>query len=227
MRSITMIQAVLLVVILSGCKRQVSQVVPQDEEGAVEIARQLREAITEPGIMQLDLGRETSTSLRGLRQQEVGRPFMCSLVAFGVAAEEPLRKLLNDDDESVRRSCAGLIQQARNDVNSKPQSSEIIISLHIPVLEYALTSNDAEIRQIACDSLGNFSNWDEVCFGRLMAALPELRKLKDDGDQRVRGIAWTASNSIAAAVSTRSRSSVDREAAAGILKQLESENRWE
>jgi HEAT repeats len=196
------------------------------KERAAALAKQVREAMTEPSIMQLDAGRTADSGLRGMRQRQAAMPFMPKLVECGKAAEEPLWQLINDADESVRRSCVILVGSARTDAGGKPIESQTLIDLNIPLLEGALTAKDAQVRFFACDGLGNFAVWSDECLERLRSSLPKLRELRNDSDKDVRAIGWVACNSILGRLATRAQKSEDRNAAAQEQEQLQREKKW-
>ena len=105
MRCIVVCLAGLISAIAVGCGSNPAQPQPDAallNERAVALAKQVREAMTDPSIMQLEyVGSRAESGTRGIRQREAAQPFMRRLVACGKAAEEPLWELINDADESV------------------------------------------------------------------------------------------------------------------------------
>ena len=101
----------LIAAIVGGAKlnsdrpsKAVSADVKEDPEA---LAKQIREAMTDPEIMKLEYeGQRVQYGVRGMRQREVARPLMIRLLSCGKAAEKPLWQLIDEEDESVRRSCA-------------------------------------------------------------------------------------------------------------------------
>lgn len=223
MYSVTLSLSLLLVVF--GASRQ-DQPPLEAKERATGIAKQLRSAMTAPAIMKLDEGRKADSGLRGVRQREVGRPFMRQLVACGDAAKESLENLFDDADDSVRRSSVILLGQTRTDLEGKPLPNATLVNLHIPALENALANKDAQVRYFATDALGNLTNWSDDFLDRLKDSLPKIRELRKDADKDVRTIAWTATNNILAKLATGGKTPADRASAAKQLKQLKSEPRW-
>jgi hypothetical protein len=209
--------------LLVGCQRQPSTVNAPNPEQAEAIAKQLREAMTAPWIMKLDMEGRHGDSLRAYRQCEIGQPIMYKLIECGLAAKEPIWQLINDGDASVRRSCAKLLANTRTNADLQTIEPQLINDLQTPLLERALHSEDEQVRFLACGGLGNFANWSNDCLERLKHSLPEIRKLRNDGDKSVRGIAWISSTSIASALSSRAKLAADRDTASELLKELESE----
>src|SRR5207247_2118271 len=78
------------------------------KERVAALAKQVREAMTDPSITQLPVGPTADTG-RGREQIQAAQPLMRKLVECGKAAEEPLWQLINDPDESVRRSSVFLL----------------------------------------------------------------------------------------------------------------------
>ena len=224
MRSITTIHATILLLLCAGCNSP-SPSKETGSETAAEIAQQLRAAITQPWVMQLESRDSTDSSPRESRQREIGVPFMQTLVGLGDKAGPEILKLVNDEDASVRRSCAGMIQMCRTDAKGLPLKERMIESLHIPIMERMLESSDDQVRYIACGSLGNLASFS-VELDRLLVSLDKLRKLKSDESPSVRSLAWIASNEISAALSRNAKSVEDRNAAAEIWKQLQTEGNW-
>lgn len=194
-------------------------------ESAAEIAQQLRAEITQPWIMQLESRESIESSPRESRQREVGLPFMQKLISLGNLAEPEIWKLINDEDASIRRSCAGLIQKCRSDTNGLPLNDDVLESIHIPILEQMLESSDDQVRYIACGSLGDLAVFMRHA-DRLLASLDKLNKLKSDESPSVRSVAWMATNNISSALSTKAKSVEDRNAAAEIWTQLQAEGKW-
>ena len=153
-------------------------------------------------------------------------PFMRQLVECGKAAEVPLWQLINDADESVRRSCVILLGSARTDARGKTIESQTLIDLNIPLLERALTAEDAQVRYFACGGLGDFADWSDACLERLKTTVPKLRELRNDSDQEVRSIGWIACTGILGKLSTRAKSPEERKAAADEWKQMQQEKKW-
>ena len=209
-----------------GCQSKPASNAASVKEQAAALAKQLREAMTEPAIMQLDAGRSADSGLRGIRQREAAKPFMHQIVACGKAAEEPLWQLIDDGDESVRRSCVILLASARTDADGKPVASQTLLDLHFPLLERALAAQDAQVRYFACDGLGNFADWSDECLERLRTSVPKLRELRNDSDKDVRAIAYVACNGILAKLSTRGKKPEDRKAAADEWERLQREAKW-
>lgn len=224
MRSLFAISATLLLVLCVGCNRPLPTK-KAVSESAAEIAQQLRGEITQPSMMQLESRDSIESSPRESRQREIGLPFMQKLISLGNVAEPEIWKLINDEDASVRRSCAGLIQKCRTDAMGLPLNDRVLESLHIPIMERMLESSDDQVRYIACDSLGNLATFS-VDLDRLLASLEKLRKLKSDESPTVRSLAWIASNNISAALSKNAKSVEDRDAAAEIWMQLQAEGKW-
>lgn len=219
--------SVFFALLLVGCQRQPTTGNSPSSERAPAIAKQLREAMTAPRIMKLDMEGREGDSPRAHRQWEIGQPIMCNLIECGLTAMEPIWQLLNDGDASVRRSCAKLLAHARTNADGETIESQLANDLHIPLLERALHSGDEQVRFLACGGLGDFANWSDECLERLKHSLPEVRKLRNDGDKSVRGIAWISSNFIASALSRRAKQVEDREAASELLSQLQTEMWWE
>ncbi len=190
------------------------------------LATQVREAMTDSSIMQLEyVGRRAESGTRGIRQREAARPFMRKLIQCGKAAEEPLWQLINDADESVRRSSVMVFNQ-RTDEGGNPIESQVLIDLSIPLLERALCSTDSQVRIYACGGLGDYANWSDECLERLRISLPKLRELRNDSDNEVRSVAWHASNGILVRLSTRAKNTEDRMAAVEAWEQLQREKQW-
>lgn len=196
------------------------------KERAAVLAKEVREAMTEPSIMQLDAGRTADSDLRGTRQREAASPLMPQLIECGKAAEDPLWQLINDGDESVRRSSVILVGGTRTDAEGKPIESQTLIDLSIPLLERALTAKDAQVRWFACGGLGDFADWSDECLERLRTSVPKLRELRNDSDNEVRSIGWTTCNGILAKLSTQARNPEDRKAAAEQWEELQQEKKW-
>ncbi|MBL8815948.1 MAG: HEAT repeat domain-containing protein [Planctomyces sp.] len=192
-----------------------------------QTAEQLRAAMTAPEIMKLDSDGMADSTLRGLRQREAGDSFMRQLISNGKAADSEIWKLMNDEDESVRRSVTILLEKGRVDAAGKPLEIQMILDLHIPLFERALESDDEQVRYFACNALGNFSTWSDGCLERLTETLPKLRELKDDPDKDVRGVAWAASNFITSELSRKAATPEARASAVKALEQLNQENRWD
>lgn len=229
MRCIAVCLATLISALAVGCGSNPAQPQPDAallKERVAALAKEVREAMTEPSIMQLDAGRTADSGLRGIRQREAAKPFMPKLIECGKAAEEPLWELINDADESVRRSSVILVGGTRTDAGGKAIESQTLIDLSIPLLERALTAKDAQVRLFACDGLGNFAGWSDECLERLRISLPKLRELRNDSDKEVRSIGWVACNGIAAKLSKRATKSEDRKAAAEEWEQLQREKNW-
>ncbi|HEY1376217.1 MAG TPA: hypothetical protein VGF55_05455 [Gemmataceae bacterium] len=230
MRCIAICLAGLVSALAVGCG---SPAPPQPDadppkERAAALAKQVREAMTEPSIMQLDFdaGRAAASGgLRGIRQREAARPVVRQLVRCGKVAEEPLWRLINDADASVRLSCVILLGEARTDAGGKPIESRTLVDLNISLLERALTSKDAQVRYFASARLGDFAIWSDECLERLRSSLPKLRELRNDGDKEVRSVGWIACNGILAELSARAKKPADRKAAADEWKQLQRE-KW-
>ncbi len=216
----------LVAVLAIGCQPQPATDVGSPAERATAVAKQLRKAMADPSIMQLDMGPMADSGLRGIRQREVAKPFMNELMGFGKVAADPLWELINDEDASIRRAGTILLGSARTDAAGKPGAPPLLADLHIPLLERALTSKDDQVRYFACDALGNFADWSDDCLDRLRTTLPKLRDLRNDSDNQVRSIAWMASNKIASALSTRAKTPEDRTAAAQEFEQLQREKNW-
>lgn len=226
MRFIVICLACLIFVLAVGCGSNPAQPQPDAallKERAVALAKQVREAMTDSSIMQLEyVGPRAESGTRGIRQREAAQPFMGKLVKCGKAAEEPLWQLINDAEECVRRSSV-MAFRSMTDEGGKPIESQVLIDLSIPLLERALSSNDSQVRFYACGGLGNYVHWSDECLERLRISLPKLRELRNDSDKGVRSIAWQASNGILAKLSTRARNAEDRMAAAEEWEQLQSE----
>jgi hypothetical protein len=198
-----------------------------DAANVAQTAKQLRAAMTDPEIMKLDSDGMADTTLRGKRQREAGDSFMRQLIASGKAADSEIWKLMNDEDESVRRSVTILLEKGRVDAAGMPLEIQKILDLHIPLFERAIESDDEQVRYFACGALGNFATWSDGCLERLTETLPKLRELKDDPDKDVRGVAWAASNFIASALSTKAATPEARASAVKALEQLNQEGRWD
>jgi HEAT repeats len=220
--------AILIVVLLllTGCGRTTLSEKVSPEDRARSIAGKLREAMVEPSIMQLDIGQKADSGLRGVRQREVAKPFMHELVACGLAASEPLEKLIHDEDESVRRSCVILLGISRSNANGVPLPPPSVLELHIPLFLQALDSKDEQVRYYACGCLGDLAFWSDECLESLRQALPALRKLKGDSDSDVRRIAFTACQTILSRLSTNGGDEIIRESAAVELEELKRETGW-
>lgn len=226
MRYITLCVAGLLSVLAVSCQSKPVPSSASSKERAEALAKQLREAMTEPSIMQLDAGRMADSGLRGIRQREVAKPIMQQLIACGKAAEEPLWQLINDDNDSVRRSCVILLGSARTDAEGKPVASQNLLALHIPLLERALTSPDAQVRLFACEGLGDFANWSDECLEGLKFTLPKLRELRNDSDKEVRARGYMACTGILEKLSKGAKTPEERKKAADELEQLQREKKW-
>lgn len=195
-------------------------------ERALALAKQVREAMTDPSMMQLEyVGPRAESGTRGIRQREAAQPFMRKLVKCGKAAEESLWQLINDADESVRRSSVMVFNQ-RMDEGGKPIQNQVLIDLNIPLLERSLKSSDSQVRFYACAGLGDYAIWSDECLERLRISLPKLRELRNDSEKDVRSIAWHASNNILATLSTRAKNTEDRVAAKKEWEQLQQEKHW-
>ncbi len=203
------------------------ETVAGDITNMAQTAKQLRAAMTDPEIMKLDSDGLADTTLRGQRQREAGDSFMRQLISNGKAADSEIWKLMNDEDESVRRSVTILLEKGRVDAAGKPLETQMILDLHIPLFERAMASDDEQVRYFACGALGNFATWSDGCLERLTETLPKLRELKDDPDKDVRGVAWSASNYIASALSTKAATPEARASAAKALEQLNQEGWWD
>ncbi len=224
MRSLITIHATILLLLCFGCNLPSPDKV-NGNESAADIAQQLRVEITQPSIMQLESRDSIDSSPRESRQREIGLPFMQKLISLGNVAEPEIWKLINDEDASVRRSCAGLIQMCRTNMKGLPVDNGVLESLHIPIMERMLESSDDQVRYIACESLGNLASFSAE-LDRLLLSLERLRKLKSDENPNVRSPAWMASNNISAALSKNAKRVEDRDAAAEIYKQLRAEGEW-
>ncbi len=209
-----------------GCTANPAQDNAVSKGRAAELAKEVREAMTEPSLMQLDQGRMADTGLRGLRQREAAFPIMLKLIECGKAAEEPLWELFNDVDENVQRSSVILVGRTRVTRDLRPIDPQTFVELSIPLLERALTSKDSQVRYFACAGLGDFANCSDDCLERLKLSLPKLRELQNDGDQEVRSLGWIASNNIAATLSSRAKQPEDRDRAIRELEQLQREKSW-
>lgn len=209
-----------------GCTSNPTPDTAVPKERAAEFAKKVRDAMTEPSLMQLDQGQTADTGLRGLRQREAAFPMMLELLECGKAAEEPLWELINDADESVRRSSVILVGRTRVTRDLKPIAPQTLVELSIPLLERALTSKDSQVRYFACAGLGDFATWSDECLERLKLSIPKIRELQNDGDQEVRNLGWIASITISAALSARAKQPEDREKAARELEQLQLEKSW-
>jgi hypothetical protein len=226
MRRNSLCLAGLISAIAVGCQSKSAPNAAPSEERAAALAKQVRETMIEPSIMQLDAGRTADSGLRGIRQREAAMPFMRQLVECGQAAEEPLWQLMNDADESIRRSCVILLGNARTDAGGKPIESRTLIDLNIPLLERALTSKDAQVRYFASAGLGNFADWSDECLERLRTSLPKLRELRNDRESEVRSIGYVACTGILAKLAKRANKAEDRKAAADEWEQLQQEKKW-
>ncbi len=209
-----------------GCTANPAPDTAVSKARAAELAKEVREAMTEPSLMQLDQGRMADTGLRGLRQREAAFPIMLKLIECGKAAEGPLWELINDADENVQRSSVILVGRTRVTRDLKPIDPQTLVELSIPLLERALTSKDSQVRYFACAGLGDFATWSDDCLERLKLSLPKLRELQNDGDQEVRNLGWIASNNIAATLSARAKQPEDRQMATRELEQLQREKSW-
>lgn len=190
------------------------------------LAKNIRDRMTDPAIMKIETGDRADTCPRGKRQREVAKADMHALISCGKAADEPLWTLLSDEEASVRRSVVILLEGTRTGADSKPIAPTTIRSLHIPMFERALNSKDDQVRYFACNALGNFASWSDDALERLYESLPKLRKLREDESKDVRVIAWTACNSIASALTSRSQSSMVRVEAGKELERLQREGAW-
>lgn len=226
MRSIAVILLNLIMAVAIGCGSNAALDEPDLKERAVGLAKDVRDAMNQPSLMQLDEGRMADSGLRGIRQREVAKPFMPKLIECGKAAEEPLWELINDADESISRSCVILVGRTRTTDGFKPIDSQKLIDLSIPLLERALASEDRQVRYFACGGLGDFGTWSDECMERVRLSLPKLRELQKDPDEEVRGLGWVVCNNLTAALSTRAKNAEDRQAAAQEWEKLQQEKNW-
>jgi hypothetical protein len=184
--------------------------------------------MTDPAIMQLPVGTSADTG-RGRRQVQAGETLMRPLVECGKAAEVPLWQLMTDADESVRRSTVILLNWRNKwklDEGGRLVESRVLIDLNIPLLERALGSKDEQVRYWACAGLGDYADFSDECLERLKASLPKLRKLRNDGDPKVRDIAYIACTGIIRKLSERAKIAEDRKAASEELEKLLREKAW-
>lgn len=226
MRCVALCLAGLFSVLVVGCQSEPAPSTPLPKERASRLAKQIREKMTDPALMKLDAGRHADSGLRGTRQIEAALPLMRQLVECGKAADESLWQLINDNEESVQRVSVILLSIARTDADGKPVASQTLIDLNIPLLEGSLTAKDAQVRYFACAGLGDYAGFSDECLERVRISLPKIRELRNDSDNEVRAIGWTACNSIVAKLSTRAKKSEDRKAAAEEWEQLQREKKW-
>ncbi len=193
------------------------------------LAKQIREGMTTPDMMQLEYtGEHGELGVRGNRQREFARPLMLKLVAYGKVAEEPLWKLINDEDESVRRSCVMLLNiRAEYPLFDGPKiDTRSITELCIPTLERVLTSKDSEVQFQACGNLADYKDFSEECLDRLRLTLPKIRELKNHENALMRRMAWTAYNSILASLTTRGKTPEIRSQTSEAYKAFRQEKNW-
>ena len=199
------------------------------KEHTESLAKQIREGMTKPEMMKLEyIGEHAELGVRGVKQREFARPLMLQLVAYGKAAEEPLWTLINDEDESVRRSCVMLLNiRAEYPLYDGPKiESQAIQELCIPILERVLTSKDTEVQFNACGNLADYKDFSDDCLDRLRLTLPMIRELKDDENDPLRRMAWTAYNSILASLTTRGKTPEIRSQASEEYKAFRQEKNW-
>lgn len=197
------------------------------KERAATLAKEVREAMTEPSLMGLDPGRMADSGLQGIRQREAALPKMRKLLECGKNAEEPIWQLISDADVSVQRSSVILLGRMWLTEALKPIDSKTLLDVSIPLLERSLASKDAQVRCFACAGLGDFATYSDDCLERLKLSMPKLRELKNDGNEEVRRVCWFASNNIAATLASRAKQPADREAASRELEQLQREKEWQ
>ncbi len=225
----------LIVVNMLGCgtsfenqsRPQVSSTTAKEQMKS--LARQIRKGMTTPEMMQLEYkGEHGELGVRGVRQREFARPLMLKLVAYGKPAEEPLWKLINDEDESVRRSCVMLLNiRSEYPLYDGPKiDTRSITELCIPTLERVLTSKDSEVQFTACGNLTDYKDFSDDCLDRLRLTLPKIRELKNDENADVRRIAWTAYNSVLASLTTRGKTPEIRSQTSEAYKEFRQEKNW-
>jgi hypothetical protein len=226
MRCVALCLAGLITVLAVGCQSKPAPNTALLKERAALLAKQVREAMTDPALMKLDAGHHADSGLRGRRQIEAALPLMRQLVECGKAADEPLWQLITDNEESVRRVSVILLSRARTDADGKPVASQTLIDLNIPLLERALTAKDAQVRYFACGGLGDFADWSDECLERVRISLPKLRELRNDSEEEVRSIGYVACNGLLGKLSKRAKTAEDRQAAADEWEQLQREKKW-
>lgn len=202
-----------------------STVVKQDPSA---LAKQIRAAMTSDEMMKLEYeGPRAHLGTRGYRQRELARPLMRQLISYGKDAEEPLWRLVTDEDESVRRSIIMLIRVSKFDAYGENEiESKAIEELAIPILERALQSEDPVVRFEACGNLGDYSSYSDDSLDRLRLSLAKLQDLKNDEDEEVRGIAYVATNSLLCDLSTRGKTPEARLWATDKQKEHSQEEDW-
>lgn len=223
----------LLLLFASGCGTEHTSHLPQNHDrnqtDPVAIAKQVRDAMTSPEMMQLDYsGPRPENGIRAYRQREIALPLMQRLIACGKKAEAPLEQLLDDEDESVRRSCV-MLMNFRGPTTKDPAlmiESSAVIELAIPCMERALHSKDPQVRFYACGALADYKDFSVDCLDRLRQSLPRLRELKQDESSEVRSIAWIACNNLLVDLARRGPTPEIRQQASRESDELERQPRW-
>lgn len=223
----------LLLLVALGCGTEHASHPPKNHDpnqaDPVAIAKQVRDAMTSPDMMQLEyVGPRAESGIRGLRQREIALPLMQRLIACGKKAEVPIEQLLADEDESVRRSCA-MLMNFRGPTTKDPAlqiESSSVVEMAIPCMERALQSKDPQVRFYACGALGDYRDFSVDCLDRLRQSLPRLRELKQDENSEVRNIAWIACNNILLDLARRGPTAEIRDQALQECDELERQPRW-
>ena len=240
MRCIAVSLAVLIFALAVGCgsKSATDQLPPPPsqsqpeaslpKERATTLAKQMREAMTTPSIMQVPVESDADTDRRR-KQIRAAQALIRKLIECGKAAEEPLWQLINDSDESVRRTSVILLNWRDNnwkiDEKGNLIESQALIDLTIPLLERALASKDSQVRYFACAGLGDSSDFSDECLERLKTSVPKLRELRNDSDEKVRNIGGIARTMILGKLSERAKNPEDRKAASEELERMKQEKK--
>jgi hypothetical protein len=120
-------------------------------------------------------------------QMDASLDAMKGLLSHGQAANDEIRKLIDDPSADVRKIATAQLDYRQRFEFDGIINSRLLVTVNIPLLEHALTSDDSAVRCQACLGIsdsGSFGSKEVV--NRVAECLPKLKPLFGHQDGHTR-----------------------------------------